>query len=137
MLEAREAGPRVPRWLRGAGVVLGLLACVAGLVYVVRSLLNAPVPDARKAQRITLVTTAPPPPPKPPEKPPDPPKPREVVKIDQPKPQEAPPKPQESAAPPPGPLGLDAQGSGPGDGFGLAARPGGRDITIAAQGGRG
>lgn len=135
MLQTREAGPRVPRWLRGAAFVLGLAVIVAALVLVVQALLNAPATDIKKAQRITLITT-PPPPPKPPEKPPEPPKPREEVKINEPQPQDSP-KPAESNEPPPGPLGLDAQGTGPGDGFGLAARPGGRDITIAGQGGGG
>jgi protein TonB len=30
---------------------------------------------------------------------------------------------------------VDAQGTGPGDGFGLAGRPGGRDVTLGGGGG--
>jgi protein TonB len=49
---------------------------------------------------------------------------KEEVKVPEPEPQQA------EEAPPAGEqLGLDAEGSGPGDGFGLAAKKGGRDIT--------
>lgn len=82
--------------------------------------------------QITLVAP-PPPPPKPEERPPDPPKMKDEIKLDQPKPEDEPrPAPEQ---PPAGPLGLDAQGSGPGDGFGLAGRPGGRDIIAGSGGG--
>ncbi len=89
----------------------------------------------RTVQRITVLRPPPPPPPPPKqEKPPEPPKVKEEVKIDPPKPAE---QPKADAAPPPGPLGVDAQGTGPGDGFGLAGRPGGRDIVLGGGGGGG
>lgn len=90
---------------------------------------------ARKIAQITLVRPPPPPPPpppKPPEKPPEPPRIKEEVKVEPPKPVEQP-KTEEApkeAAPPPGPLGVDGAATGSGDGFGLAAREGGRDITL-------
>lgn len=59
---------------------------------------------------------------------------KQEVQIEQPRPVE---QPQQNEAPPPGPLGLDAQGTGPGDGFGLAGRLGGRDITTIGGGGAG
>ena len=82
--------------------------------------------------QITLVAP-PPPPPKPEEKPPEPPRVKDEVRLDEPKPLEDHPAEQ----PPAGPLGVDAQGSGPGDSFGLAGRPGGRDITVGANKGGG
>lgn len=90
----------------------------------------------RMVTQITLVAPPPPPPPpKPEEKPPDPPKMKEEVKLEQPKPADEP-KPVQDQQPA-GPLGVDAQGSGPGDGFGLAGRPGGRDLIASAGGGGG
>jgi len=92
--------------------------------------------DPGKHKSVTQISLIPPPPPpKPPEKPPEPPKVKEEVKLDDPKPVDEPkPAPQQ---PPAGPLGVDAQGTGPGDGFGLAGRPGGRDITVGGGGGGG
>jgi periplasmic protein TonB len=90
--------------------------------------------DPGKHKMVTQITlVAPPPPPKPEEKPPDPPKVKDEVKLDEPKPQDEP-KPA-AEQPPAGPLGVDAQGTGPGDGFGLAGRPGGRDIIGSGAGG--
>ncbi|NWG38858.1 MAG: TonB family protein [Hydrogenophilaceae bacterium] len=91
---------------------------------------NSEPPEKTKVQKISLVK---PPPPKPEEKPPEP---EKIEPQDQPKQEEVqldePPPPDQPAsdAPPPGEqLGLDSDGSGSGDGFGLAARKGGRDIT--------
>lgn len=87
-----------------------------------------------KHRLVTQITLVPlPPPPKPEEKPPEPPKPKDEVKLEQPRPQDDPQPPAEQPAA--GPLGVDAQGSGPGDGFGLAGRPGGRDIIGGGGGG--
>ncbi len=113
------------------------LACVAvltiatgvGAVWFLHRLAEAPTPPAKHViQQVRLIR--PPPPPPEIEKPPPPPK--EEQKVDVPKPQ---PKPDRSAdQPPPGQdLGLDAQGVAGGDGFGLVARPGGRDLL--AKGG--
>ncbi len=89
-------------------------------------------PKHKSVVQISLLP--PPPPPKPKEEPP--PKPKEVVKLEPPTPTPQPPTPTPQA-PPPGPLGVDAAGNGPGDGFGLAARPGGRDIIVGGGGGGG
>jgi len=89
-------------------------------------------PKHKAVVQIAIITPQTPPPPKPKEEPPPPPK--DEIKIDQPRPQ--PDEPQATPqAPPPGPLGLDAQGSGAGDSFGLAGRPGGREITASRGGG--
>jgi protein TonB len=111
--------------LLGLGLGLPLLGLALNLLFT-----KSPAGPHKMVTQITLVT---PPPPKPEIKPPDPPKMKEEVKIEQPKPEEAP-KP-DNAPPAAGPLGLDAQGTGPGDGFGLAGRPGGHDITLGDGGG--
>jgi protein TonB len=113
-----------------------IVVCGAGgFGLVAAMLLNQPAPDLhKKIPQITVLRLPPPPPPpKPEEKPPEPPKIKEEVKIETPHPEE-PPRPADEA-PPPGPLGVDAQGSGAGDAFGLAGRPGGRDITTIGSGG--
>jgi protein TonB len=116
--------------------VLGLTLAVPLLGVAVSVLFTKTDPGKHKlVQQITLVAPPPPPPPKPEEKPPDPPKMKEEVKLDDPKPADEP-KPA-PAEPPAGPLGVDATGTGPGDGFGLAGRPGGRDITVGGGGGGG
>jgi protein TonB len=114
------------------GVFLALFT--AGSIWVVKGFIdNAEAPDKTRVQTISLVK---PPPPKPPEKLPEP------EKIEQPKEEEvqveAPPTPDQpqDAGPPPGEqLGLDADGGAGSDGFGLAARKGGRDITTLGGGG--
>ena len=59
--------------------------------------------------------------------PPPPPPPEEKVDLAEPEPE-----PQPSNDPPPGEqLGLDAEGAAGADGFGLAARPGGRDLLAS------
>jgi periplasmic protein TonB len=112
----------------GLAVAVGIFAVVAS------ALLTKTPQDHHKVTQIIVLRVPPPPPPKPPEKPPEPPK-QDIVKLEQPHPLDEPKEQQEQ--PPAGPLGLDAQGTGPGDSFGLAGRPGGRDITLAGQGGGG
>jgi len=73
-----------------------------------------------------------PPLPKPEERPPERPKDKEEPRLEQPPPAE---RPQADPSPPPlGSLGVDAQGSGSGDGFDVLGRPGGHDITLGASG---
>ncbi|WDP92939.1 MAG: energy transducer TonB [Desulfobacter sp.] len=89
----------------------------------------------RQIQRVTLVK--PQPPPKIKEKPPEP----EIEKkeeIVEPEPEEAPPEDDHTSdEPPPGEdLGLDADGSGGGDGFGLKAKKGGRSLIGGGGGGK-
>ena len=90
----------------------------------------------RSVQSIELLKPPPPPPPPPKTPPPPPPPPQQQEKIDVPKP-EAPPE-APSQAPPPGPdLGVDAAGSGSGDGFGLVGKPGGSDLIGGSGAGGG
>lgn len=109
----------------------------AGVIWLVKGFIdNAEPPEKTRVQRISLVK---PPPPKPEEKAPEPEKleqeqPRDdEVQLDAPTPDE----PQDEGPPPGDQLGLDADGSGGGDGFGLAARKGGRDITTLGGGPKG
>ena len=115
-----------------AGVTFVLLALVVGVVFMIRGFLadtNGSKP--RAVQQISLIK--PPPPPPPPEKPPEtPPEPKEEVKMDEPPPDQ----PKQDAPPPSGNLGLDANGQGDGDSFGLVGNKGGRDITIGGNGSR-
>src|SRR5262249_32779612 len=89
--------------------------------WLIRSFVNsAPAPQKKVVQEIHVIR----PPPPPPEEPPPPPPPEEKVDVPEP---EQPPDPTE--APPPGEqLGVDAEGAAGADGFGLAARPGGREL---------
>src|SRR5262249_42865139 len=83
---------------------------------------QAPPPAKKVVQEIRVIR----PPPPPPETPPPPPPPEEKVDLKQPEPE---PDPTPSNEPPPSEqLGLDADGSAGSDGFGLAARKGGRDL---------
>ena len=122
MTEKPQRGPKLA-W------ILGIAACVlviGGGVLMVRNLLNTKVDPPRKvAQEVTIIRPPPPPPDQPP---PPPPPPEEKVDISDPVPEE----PTPSDQPPPGEqLGVDAAGSGAGDGFGLVGRPGGRDLLAS------
>lgn len=106
--------------LSGAVVVA---IVVAGLIWLIRDMQKtAEEPKRQVAQVVKLIR----PPPPPPEPPPPPPPPEE--KIEEPLPQETPEEapPEESQAAEQ--LGLDAEGVAGADGFGLAARKGGRDL---------
>jgi protein TonB len=125
--------PAKSKFARFAPMVIAALLAVPLAGVALSMLFTKTDPGKHKVvTQITLVTPPPPPPPKPKEEPPEPPKMKEEVKIDDPKPLDDP-KPAEQ--PPPGPIGVDAAGSGPGDGFGLAGRPGGRDIIAGSGGG--
>jgi len=117
------------KWIAGAAAALALL----GLAWWVWTLLNQPVAKTKPSkQQIQLVrpNQPPPPPPKPPEKLPEPPKIKEEIKVEQPRPVD---QPKAADTPPPAErLGVDSAGSGAGDGFGLAANPGGRDLMNSA-----
>ena len=117
--------------------LLFMVLFTAGVVWLVKGFIdNAEPPGKTRVQKISLVK---PPPPKPEEKPPEPEKMEQVqprddeVQLDAPTPDQ----PQDEGPPPGEQLGLDAEGSGSGDGFGLAARKGGRDITTLGGGGSG
>lgn len=120
--------------LRKLAPFLIALVVIVGIAAIVRSLLmQAPASDARRPQEVTLLKPPPPPPP-PKNEPPPPPEVKEEVDIPEPEalPEEA---PDAANEPPPGEaLGLDADGSAGGDGFGLAARRGGRDLLNSGGG---
>jgi len=107
----------------GAG--LGMLLLVITGVYFLRSFLaTRPQPQKQVVQEIHIIRPPPPPPETTPPPPPPPPPPEEKVDVPEPKPD-----PVQSDEPPPGEqLGLDATGTGAGDGFGLVGRPNGRDL---------
>jgi protein TonB len=116
---------RKPAWMRWGGVALGLVAAVLIGIWLKDILVGDKPARKPTLQQIALIRP-PPPPPKPPEEKPPEPEVKEEVKIDQP--QETP-EPQQTDAPPPGAdLGVDAEGSGSGDGFGLVGKKGAADL---------
>jgi protein TonB len=105
------------------GGLLLVLVLVGGAVWFIHSIVsNKENKPPHVVENVTLIR-----PPPPPDEPPPPPPPPE--KVEEPLPQdEPPPAPDNTPAPTPQ-LGLDAEGSAGGDSFGLAARPGGSEIT--------
>ena len=104
-----------------------ILSAVIVYYIVLMFLITDDEEPARKqtVQQVTLLTPPPPPPPPPP-KVEQPPEPDVQEEVDIPEPQDVPDVPD---APPMGDdLGIDADGSGAGDGFGLIARKGGRGL---------
>jgi periplasmic protein TonB len=129
----------MPAWQR-AGIGLLVLLLGAALFWAVRGLIAKDAPKKPGVQQIAILKQPPPPPPKPPEKQPEPPKVKEEVKIDTPRDQPKLDEPKQANEPPAAadkPLGVDADGSAGGDGFGLAANRGGRDITTIGPTGNG
>jgi protein TonB len=112
--------------LRRAGAIAVVVALAVGIALLLKGLLasgEAKRKDVVHQVMLVKPPPPPPPPPKPPEKPPD--MKKEEVKIEQ-KPVE---QPKAADAPPEGKqLGVDADGTGPGDGFGLVGVKGGRDL---------
>lgn len=115
-------------WQRYVPAVAGTLivVLVVGLlIWSVRNMLNSKDdgPKRMVEQKITMIRPTPPP-----ETPPPPPPPEEKVEepIEQPEPEQA---PEQADAAPAETLGLDADGAAGSDGFGLAARKGGRDLV--------
>lgn len=106
----------------GGVIVLGV---VAGLVWLVSSWMQKPDEPTRAVAQVVQLVRPPPPPDQPPPPPPPPPE----EKIDEPLPQDAPEDSPPDDAPSAEQLGLDAEGVAGSDGFGLAARRGGRDIV--------
>jgi periplasmic protein TonB len=106
----------------------GVIATTLGVgaIALMRNFLQSTaLPPKPLVQEIHLIRPPPPPPDLPP---PPPPPPEEKVVV----PDQAKPDPTPSNEPPPGDqLGLDAQGTAGGDAFGLAARPGGRDLLAS------
>jgi len=113
----------VPMLVMGGVVLLA----VGGLIWLVRDFLGDAPPAPKKVVQEVRIIRPPPPPPDTP--PPPPPPPEEEVDLPEPEPN---PEPTPSDEPPPGEqLGLDADGSAGGDGFGLVARKGGRDLLAS------
>jgi protein TonB len=102
-------------------VVLGLIVFGAW-----RMMKNSELAPPPREQKIMVMPRQPPPPPPPPPEQPPP----EPEKVDEPLPEEEPlPEPDAADEAPPGEdLGVDAEGSGTGDGFGLVGRKGGRSL---------
>ncbi len=114
-------------WVARAALGIGLLSFVGVVAWGAYSLLSDTKTTKKQVVQISLLKPPPPPPPPPPEQKPPEPEVKEEVKLPEPEP---PPEAARDEAPPPGEqLGLDANGSGSGDAFGLAARKGGTDIT--------
>lgn len=104
-----------------AGLILGIVGLGLVSATILKVFSGKPAPQKMVVQEVKIFRTPPPPP-----RPEEPPPPPEDVDVPEPEPQ---PEPTPSNDPPPGDLGLDAEGSAGGDGFGLAARPGGRDLV--------
>lgn len=116
------------KWQRYLPIIVGALIVLIVtiiLVYYVRQMLNSKPSGPTRAveQKITMIR-----PPPPPETPPPPPPPPEKIEepLQQTEPQQA---PDQADASPAEQLGVDADASAGGDGFGLAARKGGRDLV--------
>lgn len=106
----------------GGALIVGVV--VLALIWLVRSMQHEP--ETAKRQMVQTVKLIRPPPP-PPEQPPPPP-PEE--RIEEPLPQETPEEAPPDEAAPSEQLGLDAEGVAGSDGFGLAARKGGRELGL-------
>lgn len=122
-------------WLRNLLLGFGGVLFLGGAAWGIKAL----IADGAKASKPRAQVVAilrqqtPPPPPKPEVKPPE--IKQEEVKLQEPAPT---PEPKAADEPPPAQnLGVDAEGSGAGDGFGLQGRKGGRDITTIGEVGNG
>ncbi len=118
-----------------AGIAAVAAVTIAVIYAVVQFIGQAPEKPKKMVQNITLIKPPPPPPPPKVDEPPPPPEMKEEVKL--PEPEQAPPDVPDDAPgedPPPGDLGLDAEGGAGGDGFGLLGRKGGRDLIGGGSG---
>ena len=105
----------------GGALIVGVVVLV--LLWFVRSMQKEPEQKRQTVQTVKLIRPPPPPP-----EPPPPPPPEE--KVEEPLPQEPPEEAPPDEASPAEQLGLDAEGVAGGDGFGLAARKGGRELGL-------
>ncbi len=121
----RNEAPRTILIGVGACVLIAIVIGVA-IYFLMHMLGSKPEPQKKVVQEVRIIRPPPPPPPPPDAEPPPPPE-EEQVKLPEPQPD-----PVASNDPPPGPnLGVDAAGTGAGDGFGLVGRPGGRDLLAS------
>jgi protein TonB len=114
---------REARWpLIVTGAIGAVLLCALGW-FIYKTIGTKDDKSKRQVAQVVQVIRPPPPP----EEPPPPPPPE--TKVEEPIPQDEPePTPADEPAPSEQ-IGLDADGAAGADGFGLAARKGGRDIT--------
>lgn len=122
-MNARMRSPRLTRTLG----VLAVVLFTVGAMLLIRFLMQDSEPTQKKfVQQVTLIQPPPPPPPPPEQEPPPPPEMEEEVELEEPEamPDEIP--DAISDAPAGDDLGLDADGSGSGDAFGLIGKKGGR-----------
>ncbi|MDD5228631.1 MAG: energy transducer TonB [Methylococcales bacterium] len=107
------------------GVVLILLIVVG--VYFLQSTFEKPAKPKKQIQQITMIHQPPPIPPPPVQKPPEPELKQE--KISEPEKEPEPkPEPEETPEPQSNQLGVDADGTAGGDGFGLVGKKGGQNL---------
>ncbi len=126
----REPGPW-RRWLLVAGA-LGLATAIA-----VMAMSFLTEGSSKKRHMVYQIAILKPPPPPPPPKPEERPAQIKKEEVKLPEPNKAP-EPKQADAPPAGEqLGVDTQGTGAGDSFGLVGKPGGKDITTIGGGGGG
>jgi protein TonB len=133
--ERHQRSRRRQRWIGRAALGVGLLCFVGVVAWDALSLLSDSKAPKKQMVQVSILKLPPPPPPPPPPPEQKPPEPEVKQEVEAPKPDE--PQQAEEAPPPGEQLGLDAEGSGAGDGFGLAARKGGQDITTIGGGGQG
>jgi periplasmic protein TonB len=108
--------------LIGGAVIVALV--VVALIWAIRAMQHKPEQPKRQTAQVVKLIRPPPPPPEPP--PPPPPEEKIEEPLQQQTPEEAPP----DDAAPAEQLGLDAEGVAGSDGFGLAARKGGRELGL-------
>jgi periplasmic protein TonB len=112
---------RLIKLIPAVAVIAGLILAVSGVVWLKNYFAQDTAPPKKIVQQITLITP-PPPPPKVDEPPPEP-EPEE--NIPEPEPLDQTPDPVENTS---ADLGVDADGSGAGDNFGLIGKKGGRGL---------
>lgn len=117
-----------PAWMRWGGIVLCLVPAVMLGLWLKDFLGSDEPPRKQSLQQITLIKPPPPPPPE--QKPPEPVM-KEEIKISEPDPEPI----DQADEPPPGPdLGVDAEGTGSGDAFGLVGKKGGANLIGGSRG---
>lgn len=120
--------------------VIGLVLLVVMLLVLLGYWLVSLLPDQpqakKRVQQITVITPPPPPPPPPPQEKLEEPEIEEEVPPEEEPIDDSPPEESPDDAPPPGEdLGVDAEGSGAGDSFGLVGKKGGRGLLDGGGGG--
>jgi outer membrane biosynthesis protein TonB len=119
-----------------AAIGLGSVAAVIAAATVILLLRDGDTKPTRKVQEVMQVKVLPLPPPPPPPPPQKMPEQKMVEQEPEMKPMEMP-KELPKDVEPPGPLGLDAKGDGPGDAFGLVGNQGGSSLLGGGGGGGG